>query len=73
MANATGINVLLAVRQHIHDEIDETREDIALAEGKLEELRAHLGTLLAVRHAAGVPERAPKPRPDIAPAVPVAA
>jgi septal ring factor EnvC (AmiA/AmiB activator) len=56
MSVSPSINVLLAVRQHIDGEIKETREEIAASEAKLEEQRAHLATLLAVRQAAGVQE-----------------
>ena len=72
MSASPTINVLLAVRQHIDDEIDATSEEIAETVAKLNERREHLQTLRAVRIAARCPERSARAETSATPSLHIA-
>jgi hypothetical protein len=54
MTATGGINIILAVREHIDAEIKAARAEIEETERKLADQRTELHALLAIREAAGV-------------------
>ncbi len=64
--NANRPNLLLMLTDHLHSEITDTEQEIAILEKRVNERRDHLHTLRDTRAAAKMEEQVP-PSEDTAP------